>query len=146
MLPGVPTPEWWLKSPAGSPDPNSFAEAAQREAATRALTYMGLEPDTLLQEVKIDRVFIGACTNSRLEDLRAAAAVVQGRRVNPEVYAMVVPGSALVKQQAEAEGLDAIFKDAGFDWAGGRLLDVPGDEPGHLGTGPALRLDLQPQL
>ena len=98
------------------PDPNSFAEPAQREAATRALTYMGLEPDTPLQEVKIDRVFIGACTNSRLEDLRAAAAVVQGRRVNPEVYAMVVPGSALVKQQAEAEGLDAIFKDAGFDW------------------------------
>ena len=98
------------------PDPNSFAEPAQREAAIRALTYMGLEPDTPLQEVKIDRVFIGACTNSRLEDLRAAAAVVQGRRVNPEVYAMVVPGSALVKQQAEAEGLDAIFKDAGFDW------------------------------
>ena len=98
------------------PDPNSFAEPAQREAANRALTYMGLEPDTPLQEVKIDRVFIGACTNSRLEDLRAAAAVVQGRRVNPEVYAMVVPGSALVKQQAEAEGLDAIFKDAGFDW------------------------------
>ena len=98
------------------PDPNSFAEPAQREAAARALTYMGLEPDTPLQDVKIDRVFIGACTNSRLEDLRAAAAVVQGRRVNPEVYAMVVPGSALVKQQAEAEGLDGIFKDAGFDW------------------------------
>ena len=98
------------------PDPNSFAEPAQREAAARALTYMDLEPDTPLQEVKIDRVFIGACTNSRLEDLRAAAAVVQGRQVHPDVYAMVVPGSALVKQQAEAEGLDAIFKDAGLDW------------------------------
>lgn len=98
------------------PDPNSFAEAAQREAAERALTYMGLEPDTPLSEVKIDRVFIGACTNSRLEDLRAAAEVVKGRKVHPEVYAMVVPGSALVKEQAEAEGLDAIFKDAGLDW------------------------------
>ena len=98
------------------PDPNSFTEPAQREAAARALTYMDLEPDTPLQEVKIDRVFIGACTNSRLEDLRAAAAVVQGRQVHPDVYAMVVPGSALVKQQAEAEGLDAIFKDAGLDW------------------------------
>ena len=98
------------------PDPNSFAEPAQREAAARALTYMDLEPDTPLQEVKLDRVFIGACTNSRLEDLRAAAAVVQGRQVHPDVYAMVVPGSALVKQQAEAEGLDAIFKDAGLDW------------------------------
>ena len=98
------------------PDPNSFAEPAQREAAERALTYMGLEPDTPLSEVKIDRVFIGACTNSRLEDLRAAAEVVKGRKVNPEVYAMVVPGSALVKQQAEAEGLDGIFEDAGLDW------------------------------
>ena len=98
------------------PDPDSFAEPAQREAAARALTYMDLAPDTPLQEVKLDRVFIGACTNSRLEDLRAAAAVVQGRQVHPDVYAMVVPGSALVKQQAEAEGLDAIFKDAGLDW------------------------------
>ena len=98
------------------PDPNSFVEPAQREAAARALTYMDLAPDTPLQEVKIDRVFIGACTNSRLEDLRAAAAVVQGRQVHPDVYAMVVPGSALVKQQAEAEGLDAVFKDAGLDW------------------------------
>ena len=98
------------------PDPSSFAEPAQREAAERALTYMGLEPDTPLSEVKIDRVFIGACTNSRLEDLRAAAEVVKGRKVNPEVYAMVVPGSALVKEQAEAEGLDGIFKDAGLDW------------------------------
>ncbi len=98
------------------PDPASFAEAAQREAAARALTYMGLEPDTPIQDVKIDRVFIGACTNARLEDLRAAAEVVKGRQVHPDVYAMVVPGSALVKKQAEEEGLDAIFKDAGLDW------------------------------
>ena len=98
------------------PDPASFAEPAQQEAAERALAYMDLEPDTPITEVKIDRVFIGACTNSRLEDLRAAAEVVRGRRVHPDVYAMVVPGSALVKQQAEAEGLDRIFKDAGLDW------------------------------
>ncbi len=98
------------------PDPASFTEPAQREAAERALTYMGLEPDTPIQDVKIDRVFIGACTNARLEDLRAAAEVVKGRQVHSDVYAMVVPGSALVKKQAEAEGLDAIFKDAGLDW------------------------------
>ena len=69
-----------------------------------------------IQEIEIDRVFLGSCTNSRLEDLRAAAEVVKGRQVNPKVYAMVVPGSARVKAEAEAEGLDAIFKDAGFDW------------------------------
>ena len=98
------------------PDPASFAEAAQREAAERALIYMGLEPNTPIQDVKIDRVFIGACTNARLEDLRAAAEVVKGRKAHPDVYAMVVPGSALVKKQAEEEGLDRIFIDAGLDW------------------------------
>ena len=98
------------------PDPSSFAEAAEREAAERALTYMGLEPDTLIEDIRIDRVFIGACTNARLEDLREAARVVEGRTVNPGVYAMVVPGSVRVKQQAEEEGLDRIFKDAGLDW------------------------------
>ena len=98
------------------PDPDSFDEASEREAAERALTYMGLEPDTPIQEINIDRVFIGACTNARLDDLRAAAEVVKGRKVHPEVYAMVVPGSALVKRQAEEEGLDDIFKDAGLDW------------------------------
>ena len=98
------------------PDPGSFTEAAEREAAERALAYMGLEPDTPIQDIRIDRVFIGACTNARLEDLREAARVVEGRTVNPAVYAMVVPGSARVKQQAEEEGLDRIFKDAGLDW------------------------------
>ena len=98
------------------PDPASFDEAAQREAAERALTYMDLEPNTPISEIKLDRVFIGACTNSRLEDLRAAAEVVKGRKVHPDVYAMVVPGSALIKAQAEAEGLDRIFVDAGLDW------------------------------
>jgi 3-isopropylmalate/(R)-2-methylmalate dehydratase large subunit len=98
------------------PDPASFSEAADREAAERALVYMALEPDTPIQDIKIDRIFLGACTNSRLEDLRAAAQVARGRRVHPNVYAMVVPGSALIKRQAEEEGLDRIFKDAGFDW------------------------------
>jgi len=88
------------------PNPSSFAQASEREAAERALKYMALEPDTPIQEIKLDRVFLGSCTNSRLEDLRNAAQVVKGRRVNSKVQAMVVPGSALVKKQAEAEGLD----------------------------------------
>ena len=98
------------------PDPASIADPNEREVAERALTYMDLEPDTAMTDVKIDRVFIGACTNARLEDLRAAAEVVKGRRVHQDVYAMVVPGSALIKKQAEEEGLDRIFTEAGFDW------------------------------
>ena len=98
------------------PDPASFEQAAEREAAERALTYMGLEPGTPMQDIKIDRVFLGACTNSRIDDLRAAAEVIKGKQVNPDVYAMVVPGSARVKMLAEQEGLDRIFTDAGFDW------------------------------
>ena len=98
------------------PDPASFRDLNEREAAERALKYMDLEPDRPMQEIKIDRVFLGACTNARLEDLRSAAQVVKGRKVHPDVYAMVVPGSALIKQQAEEEGLDRIFKDAGLDW------------------------------
>ena len=98
------------------PDPASFEQTAEKEAAERALDYMALEPDTPIQDIAIDRVFIGACTNSRIEDLRAAANVVKGKRVNASVYAMVVPGSARVKEEAEAEGLDRIFADAGFDW------------------------------
>jgi 3-isopropylmalate/(R)-2-methylmalate dehydratase large subunit len=86
------------------------------EAAERALAYMALEPGTPIREIAVDRVFIGSCTNSRIEDLRAAAAVVRGKRVHPSVRAMVVPGSAQVKAQAEAEGLDRIFVDAGFEW------------------------------
>ncbi len=98
------------------PDPNDFADANERKAAARALEYMGLEPGTPIQDIRIDRVFIGSCTNARLEDLRAAAAVVRGRRVAPHVRAMVVPGSQFVKKQAEKEGLDQIFKAAGFEW------------------------------
>ena len=98
------------------PDPASSASPAERAAAERALEYMGLEPNTPIQEIKIDNVFIGSCTNSRIEDLRAAAAVVKGRRAHPDVHAMVVPGSTAIKKQAESEGLDRIFKDAGLDW------------------------------
>jgi 3-isopropylmalate/(R)-2-methylmalate dehydratase large subunit len=98
------------------PDPESFADENARKAARMAIQYMGLAPGTPVQEIKLDRIFIGSCTNSRIEDLRAAASVVKGKRVDSQVSAMVVPGSQSVKRQAEAEGLDEIFKQAGFDW------------------------------
>ncbi|MGQ0663731.1 MAG: 3-isopropylmalate dehydratase large subunit [Pseudomonadota bacterium] len=98
------------------PDPAAVTDQGRRAAMRRALDYMGLAPGTRLQDVKIDRVFIGSCTNGRIEDLRAVASVVKGRRVATHVAAMVVPGSGLVKQQAEAEGLDRIFIAAGFEW------------------------------
>lgn len=98
------------------PDPESFTDPVQRRAAERALQYMGLEPGTPITEVKVDRVFIGSCTNARLTDLVAAARVVRGRRVAPHVRAMVVPGSQLVKRAAEKMGLDRVFKEAGFEW------------------------------
>jgi 3-isopropylmalate/(R)-2-methylmalate dehydratase large subunit len=98
------------------PDPTAFDSEDDRAAAERALVYMGLEPGTPIREIEVDRVFIGSCTNSRIEDLRAAAAVVEGRRVHPSVRAMVVPGSAQVKAQAESEGLDRVFEAAGFEW------------------------------
>jgi 3-isopropylmalate/(R)-2-methylmalate dehydratase large subunit len=98
------------------PDPNSMPTDGEKRSAERALEYMGLEPDTRIQDIKLDRVFLGSCTNSRIEDLRNAAGIVRGKKVNDSVYAMVVPGSAAIKKQAEEEGLDAIFKDAGFDW------------------------------
>ncbi len=98
------------------PDPRDMASEDDRKAAERALAYMDLRPGTALQDVHVDRVFIGSCTNSRVEDLRLAAQVARGKKVNPNVYAMVVPGSVKVKREAEAEGLDQIFKAAGFDW------------------------------
>jgi len=98
------------------PDPSSFPDETDRRAAEQALKYMGLEPGTPLQEIKIDTVFIGSCTNGRLQDLRAAAAVVRGRKVAPGLRALVVPGSATVKRQAEEEGLDRVFREAGFEW------------------------------
>jgi 3-isopropylmalate/(R)-2-methylmalate dehydratase large subunit len=98
------------------PDPASIADAAKRAAMERSLTYMDLKPGTRMKDVKVDRVFIGSCTNGRIEDLRAAAAVAKGRKVAAHVNAMVVPGSGLVKHQAEEEGLDRIFREAGFEW------------------------------
>ncbi len=98
------------------PDPDAFLDAAERESARRALTYQGLRPGTALRDIAVDTVFIGSCTNARIEDLRAAAAVIEGHRVKAGLRAMVVPGSALVKMEAEAEGLDEVFRAAGFDW------------------------------
>ena len=98
------------------PAPSSFASAAERETVERALVYMGLEAGTPITDIELDRVFIGSCTNSRIEDLRAAARLVDGRRVAEGVRAMVVPGSAQVKAQAEEEGLDRVFAAAGLEW------------------------------
>ena len=98
------------------PEPDSFADPSKQAAARRSLDYMGLEPGMRMQDVAVQHVFIGSCTNSRIEDLRAAASVADGRRVADGVRALVVPGSGLVKRQAEAEGLDRIFVAAGFEW------------------------------
>ncbi|HXV06931.1 MAG TPA: 3-isopropylmalate dehydratase large subunit [Burkholderiales bacterium] len=99
------------------PDPAQIEDPVKRDAVERALQYMGLQPNTPIGEIRIDKVFIGSCTNSRIEDLRNAAEVVKGRRIASNVkLAMVVPGSGPVKRQAEAEGLDRVFRDAGFEW------------------------------
>ena len=98
------------------PDPVGVDDDEERAALERALAYMGLEGGMAIQDIHIDRVFIGSCTNSRIEDLRAAAAVVEGHQVAGSVRAMVVPGSAQVKEQAEQEGLDQVFRQAGFEW------------------------------
>jgi len=98
------------------PDPASMTDAGDREAAERALAYMGLTPGTPVRDIAVDTVFLGSCTNSRIEDFRAAAAVLEGRTVRPGLRALAVPGSHRVKQQAEAEGLDKIFSAAGFEW------------------------------
>ena len=98
------------------PELSSFGDATDKAAAERALEYMGLEPGDKIEGINIDRVFLGSCTNARIEDLRSAANVIKGKKVNSKVYAMVVPGSTSIKKQAELEGLDRIFQDAGFDW------------------------------
>ena len=98
------------------PDPARLPDPESRDAAERALSYMGLDPGTPIQDIELDRVFVGSCTNSRIEDLREAARVARGRKVSPRVQALVVPGSTAVKAMAEAEGLDRVFRDAGFEW------------------------------
>ena len=111
------SPEMVVAVDEAVPDPDKEKDSQKREGMERALVYMGLKPGTRIADIKLDKVFIGSCTNSRIEDLRVAAAVVKGRRVATNVrLAMVVPGSGLVKAQAEREGLDKIFRDAGFDW------------------------------
>jgi 3-isopropylmalate/(R)-2-methylmalate dehydratase large subunit len=113
----------WGTTPAQSvpitgrvPDPESFPDPAARESGRRALAYMDLVPGTAIEDIPVDAVFIGSCTNGRIEDLRVAASVLEGRRVRDGLRVLVVPGSAQVKAQAEAEGLDRIFREAGADW------------------------------
>ncbi len=111
------SPEMVLPVDGRIPDPDQEKDATKRDAIEKALEYMGLQPNTAMTDIRIDKVFIGSCTNSRIEDLRAAAAVVRGKyRASNVKLAMVVPGSGLVKEQAEREGLDRIFRDAGFEW------------------------------
>jgi 3-isopropylmalate/(R)-2-methylmalate dehydratase large subunit len=108
---------------------------AEREAAARALAYMGLEAGTPIRSIEVDTVFIGSCTNSRIEDLRTAAAVLEGHRIRPGLRALVVPGSRRVKRQAEAEGLDRIFVQAGFEWRESGCSMCLGMNPDQLSPG-----------
>ncbi|MGD8235232.1 MAG: aconitase family protein, partial [Chromatiales bacterium] len=111
------SPEMVTSISGSVPDPAKEPDETRASGMRRALEYMGLEPDTPITEIRPDKVFIGSCTNSRIEDLRAAAAVIRGRKVASNIkLAMVVPGSGLVKQQAESEGLDKLFIEAGFEW------------------------------
>jgi len=117
------------------PDPAEIEDADERAAVERALVYMDLEPGVALRDIALDRVFIGSCTNARIEDLRAAAGVVDGKRVNPRIRAMVVPGSAVVKRQAEDEGLDRVFESAGFEWRNAGCSMCLGMNPDVLAPG-----------
>ncbi|HEX2042480.1 MAG TPA: 3-isopropylmalate dehydratase large subunit [Acidimicrobiales bacterium] len=117
------------------PDPDSFADHAQAEAARRALAYMALRPGTPVRDIDVDTVFIGSCTNARLEDLREAAAVVEGRTVRAGLRALVVPGSMRVKAEAEAEGLDRVFTSAGFEWRAAGCSMCLGMNPDKLSPG-----------
>jgi 3-isopropylmalate/(R)-2-methylmalate dehydratase large subunit len=132
----------WGTNPAQSvtidaavPDPDSFDDPSRREAAARALAYMDLSPGTAIRDIRPDTIFIGSCTNSRMEDLRVAAQVVEGRSVAAGLRALVVPGSLAVKQEAEREGLDAIFERAGFEWRGAGCSMCLGMNPDTLGPG-----------
>ncbi|MBX9589634.1 MAG: 3-isopropylmalate dehydratase large subunit [Hyphomonadaceae bacterium] len=110
------SPEDVVSIEGNVPDPAKVADEAKRASMERALAYMGLTPGTRMTDIALDRVFIGSCTNGRIEDLREVARIAQGKKVSAGVYAMIVPGSGLVKEQAEAEGIDKILKEAGFDW------------------------------
>jgi len=130
------SPEMVVGVSGSVPDPDSAADASKRIGMTNALNYMALEPGTRIEDISIDKVFIGSCTNSRIEDLRAAAAVIKGRKKAANVkLAMVVPGSGLVKEQAEQEGLDKIFRDAGFEWREPGCSMCLGMNPDQLAQG-----------
>jgi 3-isopropylmalate/(R)-2-methylmalate dehydratase large subunit len=130
------SPEMVVTVEDSVPDPDREKDAQRREAMERALLYMGLEPRTPITSIALDKVFIGSCTNSRIEDLRVAASVVKGRRVAKNVrLAMVVPGSGLVKEQAEREGLDRIFREAGFEWREPGCSMCLGMNPDRLSAG-----------
>ena len=117
------------------PSPDEFDDPVERESAIRALEYMALEPGTPMTEIRIDKVFFGSCTNARIEDLRLAASLLEGKKVAPWVEAMVVPGSGLVKMQAEDEGLDRVFKEAGFEWRDAGCSMCLGMNPDILSPG-----------
>jgi 3-isopropylmalate/(R)-2-methylmalate dehydratase large subunit len=117
------------------PDPTSIEDSDERDAAVRALEYMGLEPGTRMEDLRLDRVFIGSCTNGRIEDLREVAAVLDGRHVASNVAAMVVPGSAAVKRQAEDEGIAAVIESAGFEWREAGCSMCLGMNPDRLEPG-----------
>jgi 3-isopropylmalate/(R)-2-methylmalate dehydratase large subunit len=125
----------WGTTPAQVVQITGRVPAPRSETDERALRYMDLLPGTALADIAIDRVFIGSCTNARLEDLRAAASVIQGRRVHPKVRAMVVPGSTSVKRAAEDEGLDLVFKAAGFEWRNAGCSMCLGMNPDILAPG-----------
>ena len=117
------------------PNPDEIEDEEVRDSAERALKYMGLEPGTPMESINIDRVFVGSCTNGRLEDLREVARIVNGKRVHSSVHAMVVPGSTAVRRQAELEGLDRVFKDAGFEWREAGCSMCIGMNPDTLSAG-----------
>jgi 3-isopropylmalate/(R)-2-methylmalate dehydratase large subunit len=130
------SPEMVVSVDDAVPDPDKEKDATRREGMERALAYMGLKPRTRITDIQLDKIFIGSCTNSRIEDLRAAAAVVKGRRVASSIrQAMVVPGSGLVKMQAEREGLDKVFLAAGFEWREPGCSMCLGMNPDRLDSG-----------
>ena len=140
------SPEQVVSVSGRVPRLDDVTDEKKREAIERALKYMGLQGGEKISDIAIDRVFIGSCTNARIEDLRAAAKMIDGKKINANVSAMVVPGSGLVKEQAEAEGLDQDFHRGRLRVARARLLHVPRHESRQAQSGRAMRLDLEPQL
>ncbi len=128
------------------PSPDDYANPDKKAGVVKALAYMGLTAGQPIQEAKVDLVFIGSCTNSRIEDLRAAAKIADGRKAAAHVRALVVPGSGLVKETGRGRGAGPNLPRRRLRMARARLLDVPGDEPRQAAARPALRLDLEPQF